>query len=604
MIGNQRNYIVRIVGNLILMKRGKKINLKKLTLIAALCLFSSVSCIQPQSNVDAADSIFFNGQIYTVDIARRWVNAIAIKDGRFIYVGDNDEALKFIGPSTETTDLNGQFVIPGIIDGHTHPGYNGAERFIRLTGTNPEEFLKSVQDYSRNHPGDDMIRLCCWSNNWYVTGKEGPHKESLDAVVSDRPVWINSTSWHSAWLNSKALEKIGVDNDTPDPKTGVAVYQRDDDGELTGWVKEGAAWQYFADEFPVDKKYHQEGMLEMLKTLSNFGVTTLYDGGNFGYEDEVYSFLSQLEKNGQLPIRYQGTYQIFFPERRFDAISEMRRLQKEYGGSRLQFKTIKLFMDGINENRTGAILNHHSDNPDYIGDTMLSVEELRDFLIELHEEELDIHIHIIGDMAARVVLDGVEAAKEVVGNSFYPRVTVAHIELTDPADYDRFADLGVIANFTPWWHGVDINNVVDAALGPDRITRTYTAKPLFDSGALVTFSSDGWGRLTQDYLSPYLGMQVGHNRQYPKEWLAEGDDGDAYRLPDSEKLSLELMIQGYTINAAHQFRLENDIGSIEVGKLADFVILNNNLFDLDPYKIWKAKTTAVIMEGELIQGAL
>ena len=553
--------------------------------------------------VDAADTVYTNGKIYTVNEDQPWAEAVAIKDGRFIYVGNDAGITQFIGPSTQKAELAGRLVIPGIVDGHTHPGYNGAERFgTMLPETNPEDFLKAVQDYSESHPGEDMIRLCCWINNWYVSGKEGPHKEVLDAVVPNRPVWINAEAWHSAWLNSKALEKIGVDNDTPDPRAGVAVYARDEAGELTGWVKEGAGWQHFAEQFPVDVEIHQKSMVAFLDTLSEHGVTTVYDGGNFGYEDQVYSFLSLLDKSGQLPLRYEGTYQIFVPERRFGAVAEMRRLQKQYGSPRLQFKTIKLFMDGINENRTGAMLEAYSDNPDYVGNTMLSVEELRDFLIELHEEKFNLHIHIIGDMAARRVLDGVEAAKQQVGDSFYPRVTVAHIELTDPADFERFAELGVIANFTPWWHGVDINSVVAPAAGPERMSRTYTAKPLFDAGALVTFSSDDWGRL--NLLTPYLGMQVGRNRQYPKEWLVDGDDGSAYRLPESEKLDLELMIRGYTINGAHQFRLEDDIGSIEVGKIADLVVLDDNLFDIDRYKIWKVKPSAVVMEGKLIQGSL
>lgn len=553
--------------------------------------------------VDAADTVYTNGKIYTVNEDQPWAEAVAIKDGRFVYVGNDAGVTQFIGPSTQKAELAGRLVIPGIVDGHAHPGYNGVERFgTTLPETNPEDFLKAVQVYSESHPGEDMIRLCCWANNWYVSGKEGPHKEVLDAVVPNRPVWINSTVWHSAWLNSKALEKIGVDNDTPDPRAGVAVYARDESGELTGWVKEGAAWQHFAEQFPVDVEVHQKSMVAFLDTLSEHGVTTVYDGGNFGYDDQVYSFLSQLDKNGQLPLRYEGTYQIFLPERRFGAVAEMRRLQKQYGSPRLQFNTIKLFMDGINENRTGAMLKAYSDNPDYVGNTMLSVEELRDFLIELHEEKFDLHIHIIGDMAARRVLDGVEAAQQQVGDSFYPRVTVAHIEFTDPADLERFAELGIIANFTPWWHGVDIDSVVAPAAGPERMSRTYIAKPLFDAGALVTFSSDDWDR--PQMLTPFLGMQVGHNRQYPKEWLADGDDGSAYRLPESEKLDLELMIRGYTINGAHQFRLEDDIGSIEVGKIADLVVLDDNLFDMDRYEIWKVKPSAVVMEGKLIHGSL
>lgn len=554
----------------------------------------------PQS--PSADWVLTGGKIYTVDQQQPWAEAVVIKDGRFIYVGNDAGVTEFIGPDTQETELEGRLVIPGMVDAHTHPGFHEAERMVSLPQTNPEDFLKAVQDYSENHPGDDMIRLCCWANNWYVSGKEGPHKEVLDAIVPNRPLWINSGLWHSSWLNSKALEKIGVGNETPDPREGVAVYARDEAGELTGWVKEGAGWQHFAEQFPTDVKIHQKGMVDFLNTLSEHGVTTVFDGGNFGYEDQVYSFLSQLDKSGKLPLRYEGTYQIFLPERRFGAVAEMRRLQREYGGPRLQFKTVKLFMDGINENRTGAMLEAYSDNPDYVGNTMLSVEELRDFLIELHQEKFDLHIHIIGDMAARRVLDGVEAAKEQVGDSFYPRVTVAHVEYTDPADFKRFAELGIIANFTPWWHGVDDSGVVAPALGPERMLRTFTAKPFFDAGALVTFSSDDWGDI--DMLSPYLGIQVGHNRQYPKEWLVEGEDSTAFRPPATEKLDLELMVRGYTINGAHQFRLEDDIGSIEVGKSADLVVLDDNLFDMDPYAIHTTKPSAVMMEGDLIQGQL
>jgi hypothetical protein len=175
------------------------------------------------------------------------------------------------------------------------------------------------------------------------------------------------------------------------------------------------------------------------------------------------------------------------------------------------------------------------------------------------------------------------------------------MELVDPADMPRFAELGIIVNFTPWWHGVDVGSVVTPAFGAERMARTYTAKPLFDAGALVSFSSDDW---TLDVLSPFLGMQVGHNRQYPREWLADGEDRSAYRLPESEKLDLKLMVRGYTINGAHQFRLENEIGSIEVGKLADLVVLDHNLFEMDRYEIHKIKPSAVIMEGELIHPEL
>ena len=579
-------------------------NIRSFSAGAILVAVSIAACDQGSKlqSQQTADWILTGGKFFTVDDQQPWAEAVAIKDGRFLYVGGEAGVAEFAAESTRKTDLAGRLVIPGIVDGHTHPGYIDLERYgAPLPETNREEFLSAVKEFAESHPGEDWIRLCCWPNNWYVSGEEGPHKEDLDAAVPDRPVWITSGAWHSSWLNSKALERIGVDRDTPDPRPGVAVYARDEGGALTGWVKEGAAWQHFADQFAVDEEPHQKSMVAFLNTLSEYGVTTVYDGGNMGYEDHVYGFLSQLDKSGRLPLRYEGTYQIFVPERRKHAIAEMKRLRKEYGGPRLQFNTIKLFMDGINENRTGALLEPYSDNPDYVGNTMLTVEELRDFLIELHDEEFDIHIHTIGDLAARRVLDSVEAAKEQIGDAFYPRVTTSHMELIDPADIPRFAELDIIVNFTPWWHGVDIGSVVIPAFGPERMARTYTAKPLFDAGALVSFSSDDW-RL--DVLSPFLGMQVGHNRQYPREMLADGDDGSAYRLPESEKLDLELMIRGYTINGAHQFRMEDQIGSIEIGKLADLVVLDDNLFEMDRYEIHKINPSAVVMEGNLIHGEL
>jgi predicted amidohydrolase YtcJ len=259
-------------------------------------------------------------------------------------------------------------------------------------------------------------------------------------------------------------------------------------------------------------------------------------------------------------------------------------------------------MDGVFENRSGGMLDAYSDDPSSVGNTMLTKDELRDFLLELHEEKFDLNVHTIGDLAVRTTLDAVEAAKAAVDGDFYPRVSMVHLQVIDPADLPRFHELGVSANFTPWWHGVDLNDTTEPALGEHRYANTYTAKPLFDSGAKVTFSSDDW---TLRVLSPFLGMQVAHNRQYPKEWVTEeGGDVSAFRPPAAEKLDLELLVRGYTINGAHQFRMEDQIGSIEAGKLADLVVLDENLFDLDRHEIHKIKPVAVMMEGEVVHGDL
>jgi predicted amidohydrolase YtcJ len=282
----------------------------------------------------------------------------------------------------------------------------------------------------------------------------------------------------------------------------------------------------------------------------------------------------------------------------------MRRYRKEYGGDRLQFNTVKLFMDGINQNRSSALLEPHADDPAYVGDTILTVEQLRDFLLQLHNEQFDIHIHTMGDLAVRRVLDAVEQAKGIAKDKFYPRVTIAHLGLIDSEDLPRIKKLGVIANYTPWWFTADQDDPLKVWLGNDRYGEMYSAKSLVESGIDVTYSSDEWwgGERLPTYLNPWFGMQVGHTRQAPKEWREEGDD--EIRPPANEQLSIEQLITGYTRTGAYQLRMENQIGSIETGKLADLVVLNDNLFDMDSDEIWKVKPAAVLMEGEVIQGAL
>lgn len=555
----------------------------------------------------AADLVLTGAKIFTSNRQQPWAETVAIKDGRFIYVGDSSGAAAFRSDSTAVVDLDGRLVIPGLVDSHAHPGYIDVEQYGNIAETSEEAMLDAVRQYADEHPDDEWLRLCCWPLGLYVKGNQGPDKRTLDAVIPDRPVWFVSEWWHSGWLNSRALEVLGVDKDTPDPKPGVAIYARDSSGEPTGWVKEGGGWQFFAEHFPIDDpdhgKSHEENMVAGLRLLSESGVTTLYDAGNFGFEDRVYGFMAGLEANGQLPVRYEGTYQVFTPERRHSAVSEMKRYRREYGGERLQFNTVKLFMDGIYQNRTSALLEPYVDDPTYVGETLLSVDELRDFLLELSSEQLDIHIHAEGDLAVRRVLDAVEGAQGIAKDGFYTRVAISHLGLIDPADLPRIKELGIVANYTPWWFTTEQNDPVRASLGDERFGRMFDPATLFDLGVDVTLSSDEWwgGELLPTYLNPYFGMQIGHTRMYPGDWR---EQEEIVRPPAGGQLSIEQVITGYTQNGAYQLRMENELGSIEKGKLADLVVFDDNLFDIDSDKIWKVEPAAVLMEGEVIQGAL
>ena len=584
--------------------------LKTHALTLGLAIFLIASCVpgEDHGNQESADLILSDAKIFTSNKEQPWAEAVAVKNGRFIYVGDSPGAAQFRSDSTRTIDLDGRLVIPGLVDSHAHPGYIDVEQYGEISEASEEEMLAAVRKFAEENPGDGWLRLCCWPIDLYVHGDQGPIRQTLDAVVPDRPLWFVSDWWHSGWLNSKALEVLGVDKNTLDPAPGIGVYARDENGEPTGWVKEGAGWQHFTGQFEIQEGAHQslheQSMLAGLQSLSESGVTTLYDAGNFGFENLIYGFMADLEREGVLPVRYEGTYQIFSPGRLEFAVPEMKRYKKEYGGERLQFNTIKLFMDGVNQNRAGAMLEPYADDPGYVGKTMLTAEKLRDFLLELHEEKFDIHIHTMSDLAVRVVLDAVEAAKGNVNDDFYPRVTIAHLQVIDAADLPRIKELGVIANYTPWWFAGVPDDPLKISFGEDRYGKMYQAKTLFESGVNVTFSSDEWwgGELLWSYLNPFFGMQIGHTRQYPKQWREEGDD--EVHPPENERLSIEQMIVGYTRNGAYQMRMEDDIGSIETGKLADLVILNDNLFEIDSDEIWKVKPAVVLMEGEFIQGRL
>ncbi len=570
-------------------------------LILGLMIFSACSRT-PLEQLSEVDWLLHNGAIYTADAKQLWAGSVAIKDGKFVYVGAEQDIPATYFNATKITDLDGRMVIPGLVDSHTHPGQINLVQFnARFDAIDRDLFIAQLESYAKEHPGEDWLLGCCWPVIGFVSGIQGPDRKELDRIFPDRPVWLNSNAGHSFWLNSIALEKLGLNKDSKDPRFPVAMYQRDVDGRLTGWIKEGAGWQLMDEVFPVDQQLHEDSVRDMLRVLSEHGVTTVFDAGNKDFSDRVYSFLHALDEAGELPLRYEGTYRISTPDRLQMGISEMKRFRTMYAGNRLRFNTIKLFMDGVHENRSGAQLQPYADNPNHVSDTTVSVEQLRDYLIQLHEEQFDLHVHVIGDMASRRVLDAVQQAQAVVGKSFYPRVSVAHVQNVDATDWPRFAELDVSANFTPWWMGLDVPDPVAGALGPKLANDTYRAKAIADAGGNVTFSSDDW---TLDVLSPFLGMQVGHTRQYPREWLESQKNPHGVRLPLSERLPLELLLQGYTINGAYQLRMEDEIGTIETGKAADLVVLKDHLFKVDPYELHKTKPVAVIMEGSLIRGSL
>jgi predicted amidohydrolase YtcJ len=545
-----------------------------------------------------ADLVLRGGRIFTVADSQPWAQAVAIRDGRFVYVGDDAGVQPFIGERTRVNDLGGKLVIPGLVDAHTHPGNIGhyGEQRAAISATSHEEVLAQVAEYANAHPELDWIIMGGFPVEIY--GKTGPHKRELDRVVPDRPVYLVDNTGHSRWFSSRALEIMGLDRETPDAAPNLSHFARDPDGELTGWVTEWAFAPYLAPFLKADLEANRAGIAHFLDYLSSLGVTTVLDGGNRWYADEVTPLLAELDRSGRLPVRYEGVYHIYVPEQLPGAIDELMRMRRSYAGERLKFNTVKIHFDGTHEIRTAAVLEPYSDDPENRGNTLIDEDALTAFILELHEACLDLQLHCVGDRSIRVALNAVERARETLDEPLHTRVTLLHLEIIDPADYSRFRELGVFANFTPAWHAYWEVDLTRTTLGP-RYERSLLIRPLLDHGATVTFSSDTVALEDIEEANPYLGMQTAHNRQYPPD----GPDAPV-REPISDRLPLEDLIVGYTIGGATQLRMNKDIGSIEVGKLADLVVLDRNLFEIDRYEIGEATPEAVVMEGEVIHGRL
>jgi predicted amidohydrolase YtcJ len=552
---------------------------------------------QPLADVDTADAVYLNGEVYAGNARNPWTSAIVVDDGKIIYVGDDPE--EYIDSETKVFDLEGRLVIPGIIDAHSHPG------MVALSGgqldlgevTTKEELLLSIENLVSSNPDRDVLMGGFWPNE--VFDVSGPKKEDLDKIESDRPVIFYDDWGHTVWANSAALAVAGVTSETEDLVPGFSFYQKDKDGEPTGWITESAA-SVFVNNFQSVTPSVEQLLLEYLEYYRSVGVTTVLDAGNFGLDQEVFAAVSRLDKKGQLPVRYHGAYTLFVPNDLPMAIGKLKELGRQFNSEMVRIDTLKLFFDGVLETRTAAISSDYLDTPGNSGEALLGREQVHQLILELEEEGFNLHVHAVGDRATTTILDAVQDAHESLSRAPSIRIAICHLEVVKKTDFERFRQLGVIAQLTPHWAVGGDRTWVEQGIG-SAVFDMQRSQPFISDGALVTFSSDitTESEWKSDRANPFLGMQVGHNRQD----VGVGPDGE-YLPPLSEQLRLTDLVNGYTSNAAYQLGIENEIGTIAVGHQADFLVLNQNLFEVNRYDIHKTKPVAVVINGSIVSGAI
>jgi hypothetical protein len=325
-------------------------------------------------------------------------------------------------------------------------------------------------------------------------------------------------------------------------------------------------------------------VLRWLDSSVKYGVSCVFDAGfpeHNGMNERIYAYLRELDKQGRLPVYVDGCYVLTQPRKSKEALEGVKHFRDEFDTEHMKVHTLKIFMDGTLKIETAAMVTPYVDTG-ALGATAFNAQQVAEILKELNEEGLDLHVHCVGEASSRVVLDGVELARKELGDKYRVKVTCAHLWVLDDADLDRFAKLGVTANFSPWWHSGNVGGNPIAFwpifIGEKRAHSMFRCKTIWDTGALVTWSSDEvfYGNFWN--WSPYLGMEIGMTR-----WINEKTRFDEVNRtvaafpPANERMSIEEMILGYTINGARQLGIEASKGSIAVGKDADFLVFDKDL---------------------------
>ncbi|MDB2395796.1 amidohydrolase [Porticoccaceae bacterium] len=562
--------------------------------IAAFSVGCSIQHFSKTKQV-SADLILFDGKVYTVDANRSWAEAVAVIDGKIAYVGSSSGAKKYKGPNTRLVDLDGKMVLPGFQDAHVHPieagmAYLGCSLH---DGKSVEDYVLIVKECAQQSPEATFIDGGGWTMDLFEDGL--PDKRLLDEVVSDRPVILKSASGHQLWVNSKTLKIAGIDAETPDPPRG-RIDRYKNSKEPSGSLQENSAMNLAFSTRPAYSADQMQAALQFGQHyLNQYGVTTVQDAllkldGNEAYVGGP-TYMA-MDRAGDLTIRVVGAL-VWNTDSGLEQLSRITDARERFKTPLFSAPSVKIWLDGVMEVHTAALLAPYSDREDgYSGELLIKPEQLDVVVSQLDALGFQIHFHAIGDAAVRQSLDSLELARQKNGVRD-SRHHMSHIQLFDPADIPRLETLNVVANFQPYWAWADkfITELTIPKLGADRSKWLYPIRSVLDTGAVVAFGSDWF--VTSG--NPLLGIETAITRRDP---LTNFSDP----FLEDERINLADAIEAYTINSAYVNFIDDETGSIEEGKLADLIVLDNNLFELAPNEISDAQVLLTLLEGNPVYG--
>jgi predicted amidohydrolase YtcJ len=519
------------------------------------------------TSTPAADLLFVNGQVRTMNPQDPWHTAVAVTAGRITALSEAATAAR--GAGTEVIDLDGRIVLPGFIDAHIHPVVAGVESAqVDLTAARTvEECLDTVNAYAQAHPQREWITGGGWSMELFDQGT--PTRALLDQVVADRPVYLTNRDHHGAWVNSLALKRATIDSITPDPRDGRI--ERDDTGTPTGMLQEGAMGLVSQRIPPLTPQEGLAGLLAAQQTLHRYGIIGWQDallGDSPLMANVSDAYLDAI--TGQLLTAKVVGALWWDRTRGAEQIDELVQRRDHHGQLGLNTGTVKIMQDGIAENFTAGMLTPYFDccghQTGNSGLSFVDPEQLGGYVTELDRLGFQVHFHALGDRAVREALDAVEAARNANGVSDN-RHHLAHLQVVDPADIPRFAQLGATANIQPLWatHEPQMDQLTIPFLGADRAARQYPFADLASTGASIAAGSD-WPVSDPN---PWAAIHVAVNRR-------NIDTPGEVFLPE-QRIDLEAAIAAYTVGSAYVNHWD-DTGVIRVGDAADLIVLNGDPF--------------------------
>jgi hypothetical protein len=542
-------------------------------------LFLVIAPLTLHGQHKVADVVFTNSKIWTVNQETPTAEAVAVSGGRIIAVGSSGEVKKHIGSGTQVIDLQGKRMLPGLIDNHTHFMSGGFQlQSVDLrTSKNEGEFARLIKERADRYPSRWITGGDWDHDNW--PGSNLPTKELIDKHTLTTPVFVNRYDGHMALANSYVLKLAGITGQTPDPPGGTIV-KDPRTGEPTGVLKDEAMGLVYRHIPDASEQEMIEAARLALAEARRFGLTSIQDISS-GADLRVYQIL---KAKGELTARFYSRLPLY----QWQNLANTG-VKVPFGDEWIRIGSLKSFMDGSLGSSTALFFEPFTSDPGTRGLAMDIVSDGRfeEWAIGADKAGLQLSIHAIGDSANSLLLD--VFAKAIKENPVWDRrFRIEHAQHIHPKDFKRFAQLGVIASVQPY-HAIDDGRWAEKRIGYERCKTTYAFRTFLDSGVKMCFGSD-W---TVAPLNPLLGIYAAVTRRTidgatPQGWFPE------------QKISVKDAIEAYTINNAYAAFEENEKGSITVGKLADFVVLEEDILSIDPVKIEKVEVAMTILGGKVV----